>query len=516
MTPRITLIGLGLATILAGPATGQTVPIDLSSTSFTQSFQADPAPAVRVDGLLGSQASPFVSLFVPDTIGSPGGQAAVAQVGAALTAGAAPVRVRLSEPRFVGTTPTQRIINGTPTPVVIDGFNSGTTPLAIPTGARGVCATPGVAGFLGDGGELPAGCQNNTTTDVPVNSAFILTNTNTPQLVLVGSADVYAVTATPITQIGTGHALARVAVFQSLDRLADRVLGEIGDPSFFETGDRPWTVFAEAYGGFGHINSDPGRFVPGARTEFGGVTGGFGGNPWPGVMLGWVFDVSRVDMTTNDAFAPESSRVDMVKTGPFGSFRLGDFTLAFLAIAGRGDVGTDSGSAAAGGVASAGYGLNTQSGGGEVSFDLRRLIGVSIAPQFGYQYARVETDGFTESGSPFALRGRSNAVQRQRAWLGAVWRESYDVGPLRADVRAYGRLINLWGDTDGDTDALFLAVPGAGQVNLSGPQLDGVAAQWGIRVRVPFLVGVAQASYDGQTGAGFDSHLFAFRARFSF
>ena len=384
-------------------------------------------------------------------------------------------------------------------------------------GNRGICVSAGTAGSLGNGGALPAGCQNNATVvNVSPGGAFILTNTNTPQTILSGGTDIYAVTGTPIVRIGTTHALTQIGTFQDLDRLTDRLLGEIGDPEFFQTGDRPWTVFAEAYGGYGHLNADPGQFIPGARTDFSGVTGGFGGSPLPGLMIGWVADVSRVDMATNDTFAPESNRLDLMKTGPFGAYRLGDFTIGLLAVIGRGDTSTSNGSEAAGGVAAASYGLTMSTGGGEVAFDLKRLIGVSITPQVGYQYARVETDAFTESGNPMALQGLSSSAQRQRFWLGATWRDTYEVGPVRVEPRAYLRVVNIWGDTDGASNAIFATLPGAGQVNLAGPQTSGLAAQWGIRVRVPLLAGVAQISYDGQAGAGYNSQVFAARMRFAF
>jgi uncharacterized protein with beta-barrel porin domain len=301
-----------------------------------------------------------------------------------------------------------------------------------------------------------------------------------------------------------------------MDRLTDRILGELADPGFAPTADRPWMAFVEAYGGYGHVNAEPGRYIPGARTEFGGMTGGVGGAPLPGALVGWLFDVSRIDMATNDTFAPESSRLDLVKTGPFGSYRFGDFTVALLGVLGRGDTGTSSGSAAAGGVATAGYNMNVQTGGGEVSFDLRRLTGVPITPQFGYQYARVETDSFTETGSAFALRGLSGSVERQRVWLGAIWRDDYDIGPLRVEPRAYVRVVNLSGDTDAGGQAVLAAIPSAGVVNLAGPQTEGWSAQWGIRVRVPLLAGVAQLTYDGQAGAGYNAQVFAARMRFAF
>jgi uncharacterized protein with beta-barrel porin domain len=155
-------------------------------------------------------------------------------------------------------------------------------------------------------------------------------------------------------------------------------------------------------------------------------------------------------------------------------------------------------------------------GGGEASFDLKRLIDVSITPQIGYQYARVETDGFTENGNPLALQGFAGSAQRQRFWLGATWRDTYEVGPVRVEPRAYLRVMNIWGDTDGASDAVFATLPGAGQVNLAGPQTSGWATQWGIRVRVPLLAGVAQVSYDGQAGAGYNSQVFAARMRFAF
>lgn len=518
MRKRIAAATIALSAGFAGPALSQGFPtVDLESTSITQSFQTG-GTGTRVDGVLLGQPAPVFSSTFSGTIASPAGQAAVTQAGAAVTAAAAPVRVRLSDPVLVGRVPSVQTINGTPTPILITGTNFSTSdPLTIPFGDRGVCASPGTAGALGDGGALPSGCQNNApTTDVPLATGFVLTNTNTPQLVITSTTDLYQVTGTPIVQIGTSHALAPVSAFQSVDRLTDRILGELGEPSFFGTADRPWTAFAEAYGGYGHINADPGRLLPGARTEFGGMTGGFGGTPYPGIMVGWVVDVSRVDMATNDSFAPESSQLDLVKTGPFGSFRLGDLTIAFLGVGGHADTSTKSGSGAAGGVATAGYSMRVASGGGEISYDLRSLIGVSITPQFGYQYARIETDGFTETGSPFALQGLSNTLERQRVWFGAVWRETYNVGLLRVEPRAYLRAVNLSGDTDGGTNAIFTAFPGAGQVNLAGPQLDGWATQWGLRVRIPLLAGTAQISYDGQAGAGYNSQVFAARMRFAF
>jgi uncharacterized protein with beta-barrel porin domain len=160
--------------------------------------------------------------------------------------------------------------------------------------------------------------------------------------------------------------------------------------------------------------------------------------------------------------------------------------------------------------------MRIATGGGEFSYDLRRLIGVSITPQIGYQYARVETDGFTETGSPFALQGLSNTLERQRFWVGAIWRDTFEVGPLRIEPRAYLRAVNLSGDTDGASNAVFTGFPGTGQVNLAGPQLDGWATQWGLRVRIPLLAGTAQISYDGQAGAGYNSQVFAARMRFAF
>jgi hypothetical protein len=507
----IAALGASLALPTVGLA--QTAPLDLSSSSFTRSVLTDPTPQVRIDGILGSGPSPIVSLLATGAFGSPASNAAVASVGVALTSAAAPVRVQLSAPRFVGRAPTERIVNGTPFDVVVTGVGA----VTIPTGARGVCATGGTSGLLGDGGDLPAGCQNaGTAVAVGQGQTFILTNTNTPQIVLAGSADVYAVTATPIAQIGTGHTLTRIGTFQDLDRLTDRLFEDLGDPGFAGGGDRPWAVFAEAFGGFGRLNADPSRTLPGARTEFGGISSGIAGVPLPGIVAGWIFDASRVEMATNDPFAPESSRMDLVKTGPFGSFRLGDFTISFLAVGGRGDSATRSGSAAAGGVASAGYGMTMATGGGEVAMNLRHLLGIPLTPQFGYQFARVETEGFAETGSPFALRGQGGASERQRLWFGAIWSDSYEVGPFRVEPRAYLRVMNLWGDTDGASNAVFAGFPQAGQVNLSGPQVAGWAAQWGLRARIPLLAGVAQVSWDGQSGAGYDAQVFAARFRLAF
>lgn len=512
---RYRFVVAGLAAAFAAPATGlaQTAPLDLSSSSFTRTFQTDTTPQVRIDGILGAGPSPIVSFLATGAFGGPAANAAVSSVGVALTAAAAPVRVQLSAPRFVGQAATQRIVNGTPFDVVVTGEGA----VSIPTGARGVCGTAGTSGLLGDGGELPSGCQNpGTAVAVAPGQSFVLTNTNTPQLVLVGSADVYAVTATPIAQIGTGHTMTRIGTFQDLDRLADRLFEDLGDPAFGGGGDRPWAVFAEAFGGYGRLNADPSRYLPGARTEFGGLSSGIAGVPLPGIVAGWIFDASRVSMATNDPFAPESSRMDLVKTGPFGSFRLGDLTISLLAVGGRGDSATRSGSAAAGGVASAGYGMTMATGGGEVAMNLRHLLGIPVTPQFGYQYARVETEGFAETGSPFALRAQGGSSERQRMWVGAIWSDGYEIGPFRVEPRAYLRVMNLWGDTDGASNAVFAGFPQAGQVNLSGPQVAGWAAQYGLRVRVPLLAGVAQVSWDGQTGAGYDAQVFAARFRFAF
>lgn len=499
----------------AAPALAQ-APLDLSSSSITQTVQPS-GPSTRVDGLLGGQT--VFSMTFGGTLGSPTGQAAVSQAGVAVTAAAAPVRVRLSDPVFLGqSAPGTQVVNGTPASIIVTGTNPSTfAPLPIPVGDRGVCGSAGISGVLGAGGALPAGCQNNANvSNVPVGAAFILTNINTPQTLLTGTADIYAVTGTPVVRIGTTHALTQIGTFQDLDRLTDRVLGELGDPAAFPGGDRPWVAFAEAYGGYGHLNANPGQYIPGARSEFGGATGGVGGSPLPGLMVGWIADASRVDMATNDSFAPESNRLDLFKTGPFGAYRFGDFAIALVGVVGRGDTSTRNGSEAAGGVASASYGLTMSTGGGEFSFDLTRLTGVPITPQFGYQYARVETDGFAETGNPLALQGFSGSAERQRMWVGAVWRDSYEVGPLRVEPRAYLRVMNIWGDTDGASNAVFTTLPGAGQVNLAGPQTSGWATQWGIRVRVPLLAGVAQVSYDGQAGAGYNSQVFAARMRFAF
>jgi hypothetical protein len=501
---------------LAAPAFGQAPPLDLSSSSVTQTVQPS-GPATRVDGFVGGQQ--VFSTTVPGDIGGPAGQGAVSRAGVAVTAASAPVRVRLSDPVFVGqSAPGTQVVSGTPTSAIITGTNPSTfAPLPIPVGDRGLCGSGGTSGVLGAGGALPAGCQNNANvTNVPLGGSFILTNVNTPLTLLTGTADIYAVTGTPVVRIGTTHALTQIGTFQDLDRLTDRVLGGLSDPDALPGSDRAWVAFAEAYGGYGRLNANPGQFIPGARSEFGGATGGVGGSPLPGLLIGWIADASRVDMTTNDSFAPESNRLDLFKTGPFGAYRFGDFSIALVGVLGRGDSSTRNGSQEAGGVASASYGLTMSTGGGEFSFDLNRLTGVPITPQFGYQYARVETDGFTESGSPLALQGFSGSAERQRMWVGAIWRDSYDVGPLRVEPRAYLRVINIWGDTDGASSAVFATLPGAGQVNLAGPQTSGWATQWGLRVRVPLLAGVAQVSYDGQAGAGYNSQVFAARMRFAF
>lgn len=512
--------GMLAASVLAAAAPGaraQVAPLDLTSSSVTQTFQ-NGGSTTRIDGVIGGQPGTVFTTTFGDTIGSAAGQSAVAQTGVAITNAAAPVRVQLSNPLLVGQTTTQQVINGAPFQVTVTGTNPSTfQPLAIAIGDRGVCGSAGVSGVLGSGGALPAGCQNNANVaNVPIGGGFTLVNTNTPQTILTATTDLYQVTGTPVVRIGTAHPLGRIGALQDLDRLTDRILGEASDPGFFDIGDRPWTVFAEAYGGYGFLNANPGQYVPGARSDFGGVTGGVAGAPLPGLMLGWIADVSRVDMSTNDSFAPESSRLDLMKTGPFGAYRLGDVTVALLGVMGRGDNSTRNGSQEVGGVASASYGLTTATGGGQFSFDLKRLIGTSITPQFGYQYARVENEGFTETGNPLALQGFSGSAQRQRMWLGAVWRDEYEVWNFRVEPRVYVRAMNIWGDTDASMNAIFATVPGAGQVNLAGPQTEGWAAQWGIRVRVPLVAGVIQVSYDGQAGAGYNSQVFAARARFSF
>lgn len=374
----------------AAPVAAQLPPFLSSSTSTTQSFVTDSATLpggeranTTILGILPGTGT--VGTFtVPAPFGSAASNGAVTSAGNAVSLAASPVRVRLSDPQLLsrsaqtgvvfGTTTTTTTTNGAVTTQVVTNIEAGAT---CDAGALGLCGSAGASGDVGAGGALPSGCTTGTPVTVPISAVGVNTNTNTAQLVrtttetTIGStlSETYSVTGTPIVQLGTSHALTRVGAIDDVSRLMRRGLDEAMDPQSIP-GAPGWVGFMEGYGGFGRTATN--GLVPGTRSEFGGFTGGLGTLALPGLTLGWMVDHSRSAMRTTNSFAPEDSMLDLTKTGPYGSFRLGDLNIGFLGAWGQGNTNTRNGSEAAGGVARAGYDVRVATGGFQFDYDLSR------------------------------------------------------------------------------------------------------------------------------------------------
>lgn len=141
---------------------------------------------------------------------------------------------------------------------------------------------------------------------------------------------------------------------------------------------------------------------------------------------------------------------------------------------------------------------------------------MKLSPQFGYQYARVSTDGFTETGSPFALQGLSGDSSVSQYWLGVVYNETFQLSSLRVEARGYARFVQLTGDTDGAASVVLASNPSSAPMRVGGSGQGDSAAEFGLRFRLPLLIGNVQLAYDGRASGAGSTNVFSARARFEF
>ncbi len=258
-----------------------------------------------------------------------------------------------------------------------------------------------------------------------------------------------------------------------------------------------YRAWFEGYGLWSHVKAQD-AFPGDSRSTNGGVAG-LGFTPVPGASFGASVDQSRTKIAILGL--PQSATIDLTQVGANASFDSGPWTLALAAVHGFGDVDSqrqDIGNA----IASANYGVKLWGALGELSY-LWTSGMFRIVPKVGMDYARVQSEGFRETGSIFAVEGSDQTSSRTRVFAGAEFGNSWIVDKALFDLSVYGRAVDI---VQQDIGALHVIGIG-GPVSLQGVGESrlGVDAGAAATLRLSAMTRF-YAAYDGRFRDNFTSH----------
>lgn len=296
-------------------------------------------------------------------------------------------------------------------------------------GDRGYCYTWGVSGEtnFGDFDGFFADCDSAEEFEVAAGTV----NTNTHTTTTVTNRETsftnedylnygfYRVVGT-VTPIGHIHTAVQTGAFEAGANFRSRLLAEGGPRGGAKSGwaarekegGMPVRVWAGGHNG--EAEDDAMAPIPGNQRAWSGMSGGVVFAPAPGFSLGLAID--RTDSDIDAVGAPESADLELKQIGLHLAWEGEAWFATGAASQGEGDVSSEHGNAALGGVSQASYDMDVIQLAAETGY-IFRFGGTHVAPLAGMDWVRVRNSGFVEQGG-VALAGKGHDARRTSAWLG--------------------------------------------------------------------------------------------------
>jgi outer membrane autotransporter protein len=208
-----------------------------------------------------------------------------------------------------------------------------------------------------------------------------------------------------------------------------------GAPSTISQIDNRYRAWFEAYGVRSEM--DPrGDFGGDKRRILGGVAG-LGMIVTPGVSVGLSIDQSRTDVDIIQY--TQSSKINLTQIGGNIAFESGPWVLGIAAIRGFGDVDSTRG---AGAPSIASYDTNLWGALAELSY-LWSSGNWRVVPKVGMDWARAESDAYSETGGPVPIFGTEQIAERTRVFGGAEVGYTWLANTTVTDFSVYGRAVDI-------------------------------------------------------------------------
>jgi hypothetical protein len=331
-----------------------------------------------------------------------------------------------------------------------------------------------------------------------------LAQTPPPQPLPASSGNIYISTPSTVLEIGTRY----------LRHLGTEAARSTGAPSQFSPSgggadldaapqsatqivDR-YRVWFEGYGVRSEM--DPrGDFGGDKRRSFGGIAG-LGMILTPGVSVGISVDQSRTDVDIIQF--TQSSTIDLTQVGGNIAFESGPWVLGVAAIHGFGNVDSQRGTTS---LSRASYDTRLWGALTELSY-LWSSGNWRIVPKIGADWARTDSDGFTESGGTQPVIGSTQIAERTRIFGGAEVGYTWLASQTIMDFSVYGRGVDI---VDLDAGGLTVSpiLPGALPRFIAGVSEDRLGFDTGAAFSVRFSPRARfYAVYDGRFRGNFESH----------
>ena len=296
-------------------------------------------------------------------------------------------------------------------------------------GDRGYCYTMGVSGETNFGAFDGFFADCDTSEELEVAAGTINTNTHVTTVVTNLETSFtnedylnygfYQVVGT-ITPIGHIHTAVQTGAFEAGSSFRSRLLAEGGPRGGVKAG---WTAREKeggspvrfwAGGHNGDAEDEAMAPIPGNERSWSGMSGGVVFAPAPGFSLGLAID--RTDSDIDAVGAPESADFELKQVGLHAAWEGDAWFVTGAASQGEGDVTSEHGNTALGGVSQANYDLDVIQLAAETGY-IFRFGGTHVAPLVGMDWVRVRNSGFEEQGG-IALAGERHDARRTSAWLG--------------------------------------------------------------------------------------------------
>lgn len=259
-----------------------------------------------------------------------------------------------------------------------------------------------------------------------------------------------------------------------------------------------YRAWFEAYGVRSRMDPQ-GDFAGDKRRTFGGIAG-LGMILTPGISVGISVDQSRTDVDINPL--SQSSKIDLTQIGGNIAFESGPWVLGIAAIRGFGDVDTQRG----GGAQSfALYDTNLWGALAELSY-LWNSGNWRVVPKIGADWARAESDAFSETGGAVPVNGTEQIAERTRIFGGAEVGYTWLANTTVMDFSVYGRAVDI---VSLDAGGLTISPVNGGALPrfIAGVSED----RFGVDTGAALSMRLSQyarlyAVYDGRFRGNFESH----------